>query len=79
MESLAVDLEVHRAPFGWTKAYNVKVKGHPLAENSKIISKDSVEDETSEALKSESKIKSFWHILSPDGTMTELSNFDFKK
>ena len=29
--------EVHRAPFGWTKAFNVKVKGHPLAENAREI------------------------------------------
>jgi threonyl-tRNA synthetase len=30
-------LEVYRAPFGWTKAFEIKVKGHPLAENYKII------------------------------------------
>ena len=29
--------EVHRAPFGWTKAFNIKVKGHPLAENAREI------------------------------------------
>ncbi|HET6518049.1 MAG TPA: threonine--tRNA ligase [Nitrosopumilaceae archaeon] len=79
MESFATGLDISRAPFGWTKSYKIQVKGHPLAENSKIISKDSVEEETSEALKSESKIQSFWYVLSPDGTMTELSNFDFKK
>src|ERR687897_2042575 len=27
--------DVRRAPFGWTKAFNIKVKGHPLAENAK--------------------------------------------
>jgi threonyl-tRNA synthetase len=32
-------LEVYRAPFGWTKAFEIKVKGHPLAENYKIITK----------------------------------------
>jgi threonyl-tRNA synthetase len=39
MESAAkkAGLEVHRAPFGWTKAFNIKVKGHPLAEQSKVI------------------------------------------
>ena len=79
MESSASGLDVSRAPFGWTKSYKVQVKGHPLAENSKIITKDSVEEETSEALKSESKIQSFWYILSPDGNMTELSKFDFQK
>jgi threonyl-tRNA synthetase len=29
--------QVYRAPFGWTKSFNIKVKGHPLAENSKKI------------------------------------------
>jgi len=32
--------EVHRAPFGWTKAFDIKVKGHPLAENAKEIRSD---------------------------------------
>src|SRR5689334_8642365 len=31
--------EVHRAPFGWTKAFDIKVKGHPLAENAKVLTK----------------------------------------
>jgi threonyl-tRNA synthetase len=31
--------EVHRAPFGWTKAFQIKVKGHPLAENAKVLTK----------------------------------------
>jgi threonyl-tRNA synthetase len=39
--------DVHRAPFGWTKAFNIKVKGHPLAENAKEI-KSSDLDDTSE-------------------------------
>jgi len=52
MESSASDLEVTRAPFGWTKSYKVDVKGHPLAENSKVISKEGVKDDTSEAVKS---------------------------
>jgi len=89
MESLASDLEVSHAPFGWTKSYNVKVKGHPLAESSKVFSKDAPprdngnshddEGQASEALKSESKIKSFWYILSPDGTMAEVDKFNFAK
>ncbi len=76
METNADGLEVSRAPFGWTKAYTIKVKGHPLAEASKVITKES-QEETSEALKSESKIKSFWHILTPDGVLHEISEFDF--
>ena len=31
--------DVHRAPFGWTKAFQIKVKGHPLAENAKVLTK----------------------------------------
>src|SRR5919112_4183984 len=33
---------VHRAPFGWTKAFNIQVKGHPLAENAKEINTRSI-------------------------------------
>ena len=32
-------VDVYRAPFGWTKAFEIKVKGHPLAENYKIVTK----------------------------------------
>jgi len=78
MESLSSELQVSRAPFGWTKSYKVEVKGHPLAENSKIITKDS-KDDSSTALKFEDKIKSYWYVLSPDGTMDEVEKFDFSK
>ena len=79
MESLGTDLEIHRAPFGWTKSYKVQVKGHPLAETSKIITKEGTEEETSEAVKSESKIKSYWYIMELDGSMKEFSDFNFAK
>src|SRR5690349_11336449 len=68
MESLATDLEVSRAPFGWTKSYKIQVKGHPLAENSKTITADD-KDSTSDAVKAESKIQSYWYIMSTDGKM----------
>ena len=83
MEGYASDLEVSHSPFGWTKSYNVQVKGHPLAESSKVITKDSSgikneEDEiTSDALKGESEIRSYWKIMSPDGTLTNIGDFDF--
>jgi len=40
MERLAREagLETYRAPFGWNKAFQIKVKGHPLAEQSRIYS-----------------------------------------
>jgi threonyl-tRNA synthetase len=37
-EAKSSGLEVRRAPFGWTKALQVKVKGHPLAEMSRSYS-----------------------------------------
>ena len=79
MESSFSDIEVSHSPFGWTKSYKIQVKGHPLAESSKVVTKDSEAEKeiTSEALKGESKIKSYWKILTPDGTMTDISDFDF--
>ena len=78
MENNASDIEVSHSPFGWTKSYKLQVKGHPLAESSKVITKDSKDAEiTSDALKGESKIHSYWKIMSPDGTMTNIADFDF--
>ena len=79
MESESKELEVSRAPFGWTKSYNVKVKGHPLAESSKVITAGDKKEQTSAALESESKIKSYWFILSTDGSLTEFDKFNFSK
>ena len=79
MESLASDLEIYRAPFGWTKSYKLQVKGHPLAENSKVITKEGVEDNASLALKTESKIKSYWYIMTTDGKTHDIGTFDFSK
>ena len=81
MEDASSDLDVSHSPFGWTKSYKIQVKGHPLAESSKVVTKDSTtkpdEEITSDALKGESKIRSYWKILSPDGTMTNIGDFDF--
>ncbi|HXV45124.1 MAG TPA: threonine--tRNA ligase, partial [Nitrososphaera sp.] len=79
--------QVHRAPFGWTKSFNIKVKGHPLAENAKEISKQadhehavhSHGEKESTALKAEEKLQSFWYILQPGGQMTPTSEYKFKK
>ena len=79
MENLGSELEVSRAPFGWTKSYKLDVKGHPLAESSKLISKDGDEDETSDAIKSEAKIQSYWYIMTSEGKMQKVGDFDFSK
>ena len=79
MESLTKDLEVSRAPFGWTKSYKIQVKGHPLAENSKTITVGDKTETISEAIKAESKIESFWYIMSLDGKMQKVGDFNFAK
>jgi len=68
---------VSHSPFGWTKSYKLQVKGHPLAESSKVVTKNSPNLETdskltSDALEGESKIRSIWKIMSPDGTCLTL-------
>ena len=39
------DIKINRAPFGWTKELNLKIKGHPLAENSKTFAKKQEREE----------------------------------
>jgi threonyl-tRNA synthetase len=79
--------QVYRAPFGWTKSFNIKVKGHPMAENSKEISKQEEHkhsdplhrEKESSALKDEEKLRSLWYILQPGGQMMPVSKYNFKK
>lgn len=79
--------EVKRAPFGWYKSFTIKCKGHPLSELSRTIRAGGVEkcvtvikekeEVVSEALKSEAKAVSYWHILTPDGELLKPEDFDF--
>ena len=81
MEESCTGINVMRAPFGWTKTFSIQVKGHPLAESSKVFSnvqsKDQSKEKTSTALESESKIRSYWYVLTPDGKMEEIEKFNF--
>jgi threonyl-tRNA synthetase len=91
MESSAKkSLEVYRAPFGWTKSFNVKVKGHPLAENFRILSKqeapmrpssssnaDGYKDKVSYALEVEEKLSSSWFIMQPNGMLIPINEHKF--
>jgi threonyl-tRNA synthetase len=78
--------EVKRAPFGWYKSFTIKCKGHPLSELSRTIRGGEEkcvtvikekEEVVSEALKSEAKATSYWHILTPDGELLKPEEFDF--
>ncbi|MEM3695940.1 MAG: threonine--tRNA ligase [Candidatus Bathyarchaeia archaeon] len=75
-------LEVFRAPFGWNKQFTISIKGHPLAEQSRVILpaevREEKEEKVSEAVKAEEKLESFWYVLQPDGKMVPVEDFNFK-
>jgi threonyl-tRNA synthetase len=72
-------LETYWTPFGWCKKFSISIKGHPLAEHLRIVTSDSAEEEAvCEALKAEEKLKSFWHILQPDGKLVPVEEYNFK-
>jgi threonyl-tRNA synthetase len=81
-------LAVHHVPFGWNKAFSMKVKGHPLAEQSKyfepIISKEGTSPEkkdekevVSAALKAEDTLRSQWFVIDLEGNLTPVAEYDF--
>ena len=84
-------LKVHHVPFGWNKSISLKVKGHPLAEQSKIFSpvvaggakgevkkkEEAREEPVSAALKAEEVLKSSWYIIDLNGDLTPVSEFNF--
>ncbi|MCW3995304.1 MAG: threonine--tRNA ligase [Candidatus Bathyarchaeota archaeon] len=86
-------IETYRAPFGWNKQFTISIKGHPLAEQArsyapsepaattepKAPSEPKKEEEpVSAALKAEDTMKSYWHILQPDGSLVPIEEFKFK-
>jgi len=74
-------IETHRTPFGWNKQFSISIKGHPLAEQFRMISPGEVEkgEIIPEALKAEEKLKSSWFILQIDGKLVPVEEFDFAK
>jgi threonyl-tRNA synthetase len=77
-------IETYRAPFGWNKQFTIAIKGHPLAEQSRVYlpvkleDKEQQKDNISEAAKAEEKLESFWYILEMSGKMTLAEDYDFK-
>jgi len=80
LDELSKDMIVKRAPFGYYKAFSISCKGHPLSELSREIHISVKKDEqlVSEALKSEATIHSSWHILTTEGELVDISEFEFK-
>ena len=77
----ALGIETYRTPFGWCKRFSLSVKGHPLAEQSKILlaKEDSEESQEviSAALKAEETLPSEWFIMDIAGELIPMEQFNF--
>ncbi len=74
-------LEVHRAPFGYYKSFDIAAKGHPLSELARTIvpraaAASAVHEHgrkhahESKAIAAEKKLHSEWRVYQPDGSYT---------
>ncbi|MCL4517598.1 MAG: threonine--tRNA ligase [Thaumarchaeota archaeon] len=76
---------VHHVPFGWNKSFSVKVKGHPLAEQSKVLHSVQTSEQAKErelvsaALKAEDTLRSQWYVIDLEGNLTPVSEFNYSK
>jgi len=82
MESYAKQkgIETHKAPFGWNKQFTISIKGHPLAEQSRVYvatEEEKKEEKASAAVQAEEKLGSFWYVLQPDGKLVPVEEFNF--
>jgi len=74
------DLEVHRAPFGVYKSFELVCKGHPLSERACTIEpagKAGKPAHESTAIAAERRLRSEWRIYQPDGSYVPADDFDF--
>jgi len=76
-------LEIHEAPFGFYKGFEIECKGHPLSELAKTIlpgkggERGGELKASSEAIEKERELKSDWRVLTPDGADVAPESFDF--
>lgn len=77
---------VEKSPFGWYKSFELKCKGHPLAELSKTITGQPSTDKpgetktteiTSQSLITEAQINSRLFVLTLEGKLVAPEQFDF--
>jgi threonyl-tRNA synthetase len=78
----ALGLETYRTPFGWCKRFSISVKGHPLAEQSRVFfekgdSKEESQEIISAALKAEENLPSEWFIMAVNGELIPIDQFNF--
>ncbi len=70
--SSTLPMGVHRAPFGWYKAFQLECYGHPLSELSKTITSEVVEARRPEVRKE-------YLVLTPSGEVFKPEEFDYSK
>jgi threonyl-tRNA synthetase len=66
---------IKRSPFGWYKSFKISCKGHPLSELSREIIPGG---EATESLEQERKLSSDWYILTKDGKLHDVGEFNYK-
>ena len=75
--------EVHRAPFGWYKGFNLKSKGHPLSELSRKITAEGAEvgdqELISKAITAEDETKHEFFVMGINGEMTPVEDYKYPK
>ncbi len=67
-------VEVHRAPFGWYKAFTISVKGHPLSELSREVRAEEVKEEKRPAVAERKYV-----IVTPDGEELDPESVDLSQ
>jgi threonyl-tRNA synthetase len=78
LELLARDVIADRAPFGWYKSFDIACKGHPLAELARHVTFQPAADEgVSKAVIAEERVRSTFHILTPEGELFAVEGYDF--
>jgi threonyl-tRNA synthetase len=81
-------LEVHRAPFGYYKSFDIAAKGHPLSELARTIvpraaAAPAVHEDghehahESKAIAAEKKLHSEWRVYQPDSSYTLADDYNF--
>jgi threonyl-tRNA synthetase len=80
------ELEVHRAPFGYYKSFEITSKGHPISELARTLTPEheggpAAEEppppHESKAIAAERRLRSEWRVYQPDGTFVAADDFDF--
>lgn len=64
-------VEASLAPFGWTKRFTLRVKGHPLAEQLKVY------EEGEEGTQAQAAPRKLYYILGLDGRLHDPASFDY--